>query len=172
MELLASRRVKIGRAIMRLTLRILLVATAVLIFGLRVSKKLTSRPSGFYVEMVAHTSSSECEDYSNIVLQISKEHTFRINSETVLSENLKGRLREIFRPRAERVLLVRADPDVSFQKVVGAIDIAEGAVTNLHVALLTPEAEKEPCWGIKSPPPWCGWQTVGSAPDENRFAGS
>jgi len=60
-------------------------------------------------------------------LQISKEHTFRINSEIVLSENLNGRLREIFRPRAERVLLVRADPDVSFQEVVGAIDNAEGA---------------------------------------------
>jgi biopolymer transport protein ExbD len=138
---------------MRLTLRILLVAAVVLILGLRVSKTLNRRPSGFYVELVTHSSSSECGDYRNVVLQISKEHTFRINSEIVLSENLNGRLREIFRPRAERVLLVRADPDVSFQEVVGAIDNAEGAVTNLYVALLTPEGEKEPCWKIKRPPP-------------------
>jgi len=138
---------------MRLTLRILLLATVVLIVGLRVSKTLNHRPSGFYVELVAHTSSSECGDGRKIVLQILKGHTFKINSETVLSEDLKGQLREIFRTRAERVLLIRADPDVSFQEVVSAIDAAEGDVTNLHVVLLTPEGEKEPCWVIKSPPP-------------------
>lgn len=137
---------------MRLTIRILLIATAVLIIGLRVSKRLNSRSSGFYVLLSGHVSPSECGDFSVIVLQISKEHSFRINYETVSSESLRGRLREIYRLRAERVLLVRADPDVSFQEVVGAIDITQGAVTNLYLVLVTPEEEKEPCLFIKRPP--------------------
>jgi biopolymer transport protein ExbD len=86
------------------------------------------------VLLPGHVSPSECGDSSVIVLQISKEHSFRINSETVSSESLRGRLREIYRLRAERVLLVSADPDVSFQEVVGAMDIAQGAVTNLYLS--------------------------------------
>jgi biopolymer transport protein ExbD len=137
---------------MRLTIRILLIATAVLIISLRVSKRLNSKSSGFYVLLPGHVSRSECGDFSLIVLQISKEHSFRINSETVSTESLRGRLREIYRLRAERVLLVSADPDVSFQEVVGAMDIAQGAVTNLYLVLVTPEEEKEPCLFIKRPP--------------------
>jgi biopolymer transport protein ExbD len=137
---------------MRLTIRILLIATAVLIIGLRVSKRLNSTSSGFYVLLPGHVSPSECGDSSVIVLQISKEHSIRINSETVSRERLRGRLREIYRLHAERVLLVSADPDVSFQEVVGAIDTAQGAVTNLYLVLVTPEGEKEPCLFIKRPP--------------------
>ena len=137
---------------MRLKLRIFLLAAAVVILGLRVSKRLNRRPTGFYVELIAYASRAECGDSSIIVLQFSLDHSFRINSETVRTEDLRGRLREIFRLRAERVLFVRADPDFSFQEVVGVVDIAESAVTNLHVALLTPESEKEPCFAIKRPP--------------------
>jgi len=48
-------------------------------------------------------------------------------------------------------LFVKADPDVSLQDVAGVIDTANGAVTNLYVVLVTPEAEKEPCLFIKRP---------------------
>jgi biopolymer transport protein ExbD len=66
-------------------------------------------------------------------------------------ENLKARLKEIFQTRAERILLVRADPECSFQEVVTAVGIAEGPVSTLYVALPTPEAEKEPCLYIAMP---------------------
>jgi hypothetical protein len=49
------------------------------------------------------------------------------------------------------VLLVRADSDVSFQDVAEAIDMAQRAVTNLYVILVTPDAEKEPCLFVKRP---------------------
>ena len=136
---------------MRLTLRILLIATALLIIGLRVSKRFNGSSAGFYVELPGHTSRSECGDYSVFILQISKGHSYRINSETVSGESLRGRLREIYRLRAERVLLVRADSDVSFQDVAEAIDMAQRAVTNLYVILVTPDAEKEPCLFVKRP---------------------
>jgi biopolymer transport protein ExbD len=137
---------------MRWTLRILLVATAVLTLGLRVSKRLNHKPLGLSVKLIAHTSLSQCGDSDVIVLQLLNDRSFRINSESIPIENLRGQLREIFRSRAERVLLVRADPEVSFQEVVTAIDIAQGAISNLYVALLTPEAEREPCFYITRRP--------------------
>ena len=108
-------------------------------------------PRGFYIELPAHTSQSQCGDFDVIVLQISKEHTLKINSEPVKRETVGARLHDIYRLRAERLLLVRADPDVSFQEVAGAIDVAHGAVKNLYVTLITPDAEKEPCLFIVAP---------------------
>jgi len=108
-------------------------------------------PTGLYVKLQAHTSPSECRDSDVIVLQLLNDRSFRINSERVPIEYLSGGLREIFRSRAERTLLVRADPEVSFQEVVTAIGISDDAVSNLYVALLTPETEKEPCPSITMP---------------------
>lgn len=108
-------------------------------------------PTGLSVKLLAHTSASECGDSDVIVLQLLKDRSFMINSERVPIERLNGRLREIFRSRAERILLVRADPELSFQEMATAIGIAEGAVSNLYVALLTPEAEQEPCLFIRMP---------------------
>jgi biopolymer transport protein ExbD len=108
-------------------------------------------PTGLYVKLLAHTSASECGDSSVIVLQLLNDRSFRINSERVPFEFLSGRLREIFRSRAERILLVRADPEISFQEVAKAIGLSHDAVLNLHVALLTPEAQKEPCLYITMP---------------------
>ena len=136
---------------MRLTLRILLIATAALIIGFRVSKRLSRRSTGFYIELPAHTSQSQCGDFDAIVLQLSKEHSLTINSEQVTRETVGGRLQDIYRVRAERLLLIRADPDVSFQEVAGVIDVAQGAVKNLYVTLITPGAEKEPCLFIVMP---------------------
>jgi biopolymer transport protein ExbD len=136
---------------MRLTLRILLIATAALIIGFRVSKQFSSRSTGFYIELPAHTSQSQCGDFDVIVLQISKEHSLTINSERVTRETVGGRLHDIYRVRAERLLLIRADPDLSFQEVAGVIDVAQGAVENLYVTLITPGAEKEPCLFILVP---------------------
>jgi biopolymer transport protein ExbD len=106
---------------------------------------------GLYVKLLAHTSASECGDSDVIVLRLLSDHSFRINSERVPNEYLRGRLREIFRSRAERILVFRAEPEVSFQEVVNAIGISHDAVSNLYVALLTPATEKEPCPVITMP---------------------
>jgi len=87
------------------------------------------------VKLLAHTSASECGDSDVIVLQLLKDRSFRIKSERVPIERLSGKLREIFRSRAECILLVRADPELSFQEMATTIGIAEGAVSNLYVAV-------------------------------------
>jgi len=66
-----------------------------------------------------------CGDFDVIVLQISKENVLTINSESVPREALAAR-NDIYRLRAERLLLIRADPNLTFQDVAKTIDIAGG----------------------------------------------
>jgi Reverse transcriptase (RNA-dependent DNA polymerase) len=112
---------------MRLTLRFLLIATILFMLGdSRVWKRLFHRPAGFYIELPAHTSRSMCGDFDVIVLQISKENLLTINSESVPREALAPRINDIYRLRAERLLLIRADPNLTFQDVAKTIDVARG----------------------------------------------
>ena len=136
---------------MRLAIRILLIVTVMLIIGFRVSKRHSSQSMGFYIQLPEHTSESQCGDFDVIVLQLSKDRSLAINSEPVTRENVGGRLHDIYHTRAERLLLIRADPDLRFQEVAESIDVAQGAVKNLYVTLITPGTEKEPCMFIVAP---------------------
>ena len=51
-----------------------------------------------------------------------------------------GRLEEIFKTRAERVVFVKGDPDLEFRDVAKAIDIAHGAGID-KVGLMTAKVE-------------------------------
>jgi biopolymer transport protein TolR len=60
----------------------------------------------------------------------------KINRETVDWEDLKSRLHDIFKIRAERIAFVRGDGDVDFEYVANVIDIAREAGVD-RVGLLT-----------------------------------
>ena len=107
--------------------------------------------TGFYVELPAHVFRDDCGDFDVTILEMSKEKVLTINSKPVPRETLATRLSEIYRPRAERLLLVKADPKLSFQDVASIIDVANDSVENLYVTLVTPGAEKEPCLVILRP---------------------
>ena len=62
-----------------------------------------------------------------IVLQIDRALGITINSESTDLEHLGQRLADIFKARAERVVFVKADPDLEFGHVARAIDILKGA---------------------------------------------
>jgi biopolymer transport protein ExbD len=108
-------------------------------------------PTGFYVELPAHVFRDDCGDFDVTILEMSKEKMLTINSKPVPRETLATRLSDIYRLRAERLLLVKADPNLSFQDVASIIDVANGSVENLYVTLVTPGAEKEPCLVILRP---------------------
>ncbi len=55
-------------------------------------------------------------------------------------ERLGERLQDVFKTRAERVVFVKADPDLEFQYVAKAIDIAKGAQMD-KVGLMTAKVE-------------------------------
>jgi biopolymer transport protein TolR len=75
-----------------------------------------------------------------VVIVIDKDKSMHLNQDPILESQLGDRLTEVFKTRAERVVFVKGDPDLDFQSVAHAIDIAKGAAID-KVGLMTPKAE-------------------------------
>ena len=79
-----------------------------------------------------------------IVVQVLKgngdQAALKINEDDVTWDNLEGRLNDIFKTRAEKVMFVKADPDLTFNEVAQVIDIAHSAGVD-KVGLITAKIE-------------------------------
>src|SRR5271167_1968091 len=79
-----------------------------------------------------------------VVVQLLKgagdQAALKINQDDVTWENLEGRLNDIFKTRAEKVMFVKADPDLTFNEVAQVIDIAHSAGVD-KVGLITAKIE-------------------------------
>ena len=75
-----------------------------------------------------------------VVISIEKDKSMKINQEPTTMDTMGPRLEEIFKTRAERVVFVKGDPDLDFQTVAKAIDIAKGAGID-KIGLMTPKIE-------------------------------
>ena len=75
-----------------------------------------------------------------VVIVIDKDKSMHINNEETDMDKLGPRLEQIFKTRAERVVFVKGDPDLEYQTVARAIDIAKGAQMD-KVGLMTPKVE-------------------------------
>jgi biopolymer transport protein ExbD len=80
------------------------------------------------------------QDQRTVVIVINKDKSMLINTEATDEAGLGPRLEEIFKTRAERVVFVKGDPDLEFQYVAKAIDIAKGAGID-KVGLMTAKVE-------------------------------
>jgi biopolymer transport protein TolR len=65
----------------------------------------------------------------------------KINQEDVTWDKLQGRLEEIYKTRAEKVMFVKCDPDLPFSDVAQVIDIAHSAGVD-KVGLITAKIEQ------------------------------
>ena len=134
---------------MRLAVRILLVLTVLGVAGLWTWRRFCHRSAGIYARVL--TESSGC-DRGVIVLSVSKQRSVKINYATVPFEALGARLKSIYDLRYKRELLIRADPDLSFGEVMAVVDVAQAAVSDVRLVLLTPGVEKiEPCFLVNGP---------------------
>jgi biopolymer transport protein TolR len=79
-------------------------------------------------------------DLRTVVITIDAKHNLAVNSEATDEAKLGGRLEEIFKTRAERVVFVKGDPSIDFSWVARAIDIAHGAGID-KVGLMTAKVE-------------------------------
>jgi biopolymer transport protein TolR len=79
-------------------------------------------------------------DLRTVVVTVNKDKSMLINNEATDMAKLGGRLEEIFKTRAERVIFVKGDPDLEFQDVATVIDAAKGAGID-KVGLMTPQME-------------------------------
>jgi biopolymer transport protein TolR len=80
------------------------------------------------------------EQDRTVVIIIDKDKKMHLNSEDTDEKRLGQRLEEIFKTRAERIVFVKADPDLEFESVATAIDIAKGAQMD-KIGLMTPKIE-------------------------------
>src|SRR5512146_1278463 len=65
---------------------------------------------------------------------------YKINQEDVTLQSLQGRLTDIYKERAEKVLFVKADDDLPFMDIAEVIDIAHAAGVD-KVGLITAKIE-------------------------------
>jgi len=63
---------------------------------------------------------------------------YKINQDIVSKDALSARLAEIYANRAERVMFIKGDDDISYSQVAEVIDMGHSAGVD-HVALLTPK---------------------------------
>src|SRR5512147_698645 len=78
-----------------------------------------------------------------VVVQVMKapgQPALKINQEDVSWDKLQGRLEEIYKTRAEKVMFVKADTDLPFADVAQVIDIAHLAGVD-KVGLITAKIE-------------------------------
>ncbi len=79
-----------------------------------------------------------------IVVQVMRgsggQPVLKINQDDVSWQNLQGRLEEIYKTRAEKVMFVKADNDLEFAEVAQVIDIAHAAGVD-KVGLITAKIE-------------------------------
>jgi biopolymer transport protein ExbD len=78
-----------------------------------------------------------------VVVQLLKsagQPALKINQEDVTWDRLQGRLEEIYKTRAEKVMFVKADTDLPFADVAQVIDIAHSAGVD-KVGLITAKIE-------------------------------
>jgi biopolymer transport protein TolR len=77
-----------------------------------------------------------------VVLEMLKagggEMAFRINHQPVAKSDLAARLASIYANRAERVLFLKGDDQLSFTQVAEVIDIGHAAGID-HIGLMTPK---------------------------------
>ena len=108
-------------------------------------------PHGFVTKIAIKR--ADCGDGPRtIVVHVGKSGRTLLNGEAVKPGQLESRLHEIFSVRAERLVFLSADPEVTFAKIVPVLDLAQGQVD--YVALLTPKVQNSPgtCLTIGMPP--------------------
>ena len=64
---------------------------------------------------------------SQIVLEVLPGGQFTVNKQPVAAAALAQRLKEIYDPRPEKIIFVKGDPQVKYQDVIKAMDIARGS---------------------------------------------
>lgn len=66
--------------------------------------------------------------------------TYKINEDDVQKTDLKARLDAIYANRAEKILFVRGDDDLSFSYIAEVIDIGRSVGVD-HIGLMTPKIQ-------------------------------
>ena len=75
-----------------------------------------------------------------VIYRAGQTPVYKINETDVNISELQAKLTDIYANRAERVMFVRGDDDVSFEYIADVIDIAKAANVD-HIGLMTPKIQ-------------------------------
>jgi biopolymer transport protein TolR len=99
-------------------------------------------PRGESAQVPESKAGAKLPNPGTVVLEVLKGSdggaTFKINQQIVSRENLPARLVSIYANRAERVLFLKGDDQLSFTQVAEVIDLSHAAGVN-RVGLMTPK---------------------------------
>ncbi|HEX6640459.1 MAG TPA: biopolymer transporter ExbD [Thermoanaerobaculia bacterium] len=70
---------------------------------------------------------TQVDESQKIVLEIQPGGVYLINTQQVEPRNLQSRLTEIYSARPDKILFVKAAPEIVYQDVIAAMDAARGA---------------------------------------------
>lgn len=130
-----------GGAVANINMTPMIDVLLVLIIIFMVITPLTPKGLEALVPQPAPPNQPQTEaDQRTVVVTVNKDKSMMINNESTDEGRLGGRLEEIFKTRAERVIFVKGDPDLEFQNVAKVIDIAKGVGID-KVGLMTPQME-------------------------------
>jgi biopolymer transport protein ExbD len=76
-----------------------------------------------------------------VIAQPGNRPALKINQDDATWENLEGKLADIYKTRAEKVLFVKGDDKLSFSDVAQVIDIAHSADLSMKIGLITAKVE-------------------------------
>jgi biopolymer transport protein TolR len=76
-----------------------------------------------------------------VIYRAGQAPAYKINETDVNYSELQAKLTDIYANRAERVMFVRGDDDVSFEYIADVIDIAKAANVD-HIGLMTPKIQE------------------------------
>jgi biopolymer transport protein TolR len=64
---------------------------------------------------------------NQIVLEVLPDGNYQINNQPVAAGGLDRRLRESYDPRPDKIIFIKGAPNLKYQEIVKAMDIARGA---------------------------------------------
>ncbi len=64
---------------------------------------------------------------NQIVLEVLADGSYSINTEKVTDDRLGPRLKEIYDGRPEKIIFVKGEPTVKYERVVHAMDVSRGS---------------------------------------------
>ncbi len=70
---------------------------------------------------------STATNSSQIVLSVHPGGQYEINKEPATSATLASRLKQIYDPRPDKIIFIKGDPNVTYQDIIHAMDVARGA---------------------------------------------
>ena len=76
-----------------------------------------------------------------ILSQKGNRPALKINQDDATWEGLQGKLEDIYKTRAEKVLFIKGDDDLAFADVAKVIDIAHSADLSMKIGLITAKVE-------------------------------